>query len=134
MAGYSRLEPNKVHLIHGGIPVIYNRNNKAIHRYTAERGFRAAINTMQTWATRYFRLIQATADRELCEYDLERFGWELDGIETWLAAMRKVLEEAGGERRKQETIDKLLALAESTTFPEEAATARRMAAARKGKT
>lgn len=123
---YNKWDPYEVQMERGN-PVMYNKADTRITAWDAERRFHAAVRTMQTWATRAFRVSAANPDPELREYDLERFGWELDRIETWLGAMRLALAEQSAERREQEKIDKLLALAESSTFPEEADTARRKA-------
>lgn len=128
MAKYNKRDPDKVHVVNGH-PVIYNKVDKPITQWEAERGFKAAVNTMQTWATRAFRLAIATppGDLDLRDYHLEHFEWELDNIAVWIGSMRQALEEAQGKQREQAKIDAMLALAERTTFPEEAATARRMA-------
>jgi hypothetical protein len=111
-----------------GIPVIYNKADNTITSWQAEREFNKAVRTMHTWASRFFRLVAAHPDAELREYELERIGWDLDNIETWVGAMREGLEETRGKQRKQDTIDKLLALAnDPAAFPDEAETARRMA-------
>ena len=129
MPKYSRFDPNKVHMVNGR-PIIYNRVDNPITSWTAERQFKAVISTMHTRASRAFRLAAANPDPELREYELEHLSWELDKIETWLGAMRAAMEEQRGKQREQEKIDKMLALAESTTYPEEAETARRLAARR----
>jgi hypothetical protein len=129
MSYYDKWNPNKVHTEHG-VPVIYNKAGNRIRQWDAERQFKKAVNTMQTWATRFFRLSAAAPDPELRDYHLEHLEWDLDNIESWLGAMREALAEARGVQREQEKIDKLLALAERSTFPEEADTARRMAAER----
>lgn len=126
---YSRWNPNKVHMLNGQ-PVIYNKVDNPIMGYQAERQWKKSIHTMHTWASRYFRLTAAQPDAQLREYELERIDWDLDNIESWLGAMREALENERKGMRKQETIDKIIALAESTTFPGEAETARRMAARR----
>lgn len=126
---YSKYDPNKVHIEHGQ-PVIYNKADNPISQWNAEREFKKAVSTMHTWAVRAFRLAAANPEADMRDYHLEHFEWELDNIETWLAQLRKAMEEARGKQREQETIDKLLALAERTTFPEEADTARQMAARR----
>jgi hypothetical protein len=132
MTKYNRWNPDKVHMEHGQ-PTIYNKVGKPIRVWEAEHQFKKAVNTMQTWATRSFRLSAAAPDPELHDYYLEHLEWDLDSIESWLGAMREALAEARGVQREQEKIDKLLALAERTTFPEEADTARRMAAERQQK-
>lgn len=129
---YSKWDPNKVHMI-GGHPFILNKNDKPISQYEAERQFVKAINTMHTWASRAFKLAAAQPDPELREWELEHLEWKLDNIGVWLGAMREAMEEVRGKQREQDKIDKLLALAESTTFPEEADTARRMAEERQAR-
>jgi hypothetical protein len=137
MTKYSKWDPDKVHMIQGyngrTYPVIYNRNDKPITQYDAEHHFEASINTMHTWAARAFRLAIADTDSEMREYHLEHFEWKLDNIAVWLGSIRQALEEAQGKQREQEKIDKLLALAERTTFPAEAETARRLAAERQAR-
>lgn len=129
---YNKYDPNRVHMEHG-YPVIYNKADNRITQWEAERQFKKAVNTMHTWASRAFKLAAATPDPELRAYNLERFRWEIDEIVTWIGAIREVLRETDDRQHAQETIDKLIALAESTTFPEEADTARRMAAERQAK-
>ena len=130
MTKYSRWNPNRVHFVHG-IPVIYNKADTAITQRDAEQRFKTAVRTMHNWASRAFKLAMATDNSEgLRDYHLEHLEWELDNIAAWLASMRGALEEARGEQREQDKIDAMLALAESTTFREEADTARRMAAER----
>ena len=124
---YNKWDPNKVQTLHGQ-PVIINKAEKPIHQWDAERQFKKAVGTMHTWAVRAFRL--AVADppsNDLRDYHLEHFEWELDNIEIWLGSMREALKEARGQHREQDKIDKILAIAERSTFPEEADTARRMA-------
>lgn len=129
MTKYSKYDPNRVHTLNGH-PVIYNKADKPITQWEAERGFKASVRTMHTWASRAFKLGVAATDPELREYHLENLRWELGNISSWLGSIHQALEEAEGEQREQAKIDALLALAESTTFPEEADTARRMAAER----
>jgi hypothetical protein len=129
MSKYSRWNPNRVYLEHGQ-PTIYNKVDKPIRVWEAERQFKKAVHTMHTWATRSFRLSAAAPDPEMRDYYLRNVEWELGNIAAWLDSMHEVLAEARGKQREQEKIDKLLALAERTTFPEEADTARRMAADR----
>ncbi len=127
MPKYSKWEPNKVHMDHGR-PVIYNKADNAITVWDAENQFEKAINTMHTWASRAFRLAEAEPDPELREYYLENLEWKLEKIETWLGAMNGALEETRGKQRKQDTIDKLMALAnDPAAFPGEAEAALRMA-------
>lgn len=123
---YSKWDPNKVHMLNGH-PIIYNKADNPITQYEAERQFKKAVNTMHTWASRAFKLSAAQTDPELREWELEHLEWELDNIGVWLGAMREAMEEVRGKQRQQDKIDKLLALAESTTFPGEADTARLMA-------
>lgn len=133
MTKYSRWDPNRIHMVNGH-PVIYNKADRPITQWEAERGFDKSIATMHTWASRAFKLAVATDNAdELRDYHLEHFEWKLDNIAVWLGSIREALEEATGKEREQKRIDALLALAESTTFPEEADTARRMATERQAR-
>lgn len=127
---YNKWDPYKVHFIRGQ-PIIYNKADKPLSQWDAEQAFKKAVHTMHTWMTRYFRLTVAQPDEELRKYELEHLEWALDNIDTWAGAMRKALEEARDDGRKKETIDKLIALAERTPFPEEADAARRRIAAKR---
>lgn len=127
---YNKYDPDKVHIINGS-PFIINKADNLITQFNAEQNFKKAIRTMHSWASRAFKLAVAQPDAEIREYDLEHLEWQLDDIQWWLEAMRKALEEQRGKQRKQDTLDKILALAERSPFPEEADTARRMAARRK---
>lgn len=129
MNGYSKWHPFRVHMVNGQ-PVIYNKLNKPIRYWDAQDQFTKAVNTAQTWGLRLLYLAAEIPDTQQRTWVLEQFQWKLTDLSSWVTSMQQALDKARGGVKAQETIDKLLALAESTTFPEEADTARRLAARR----
>ena len=121
---YSKYFPFRVHMEHGR-PVIYNKADNPIYQWDAEQGFKKAVNTMHTWASRAFHLAAATPDPQIREYHLEHFEWELDNIETWLGYLREELQKQSGRLRVEERIA-LLRQVDGRT-PEEAEAFRRKA-------
>lgn len=129
MNGYSKWHPNRVY-IENGRPVIYSKADKAISVSEAGDRFKAALATLTTWGARALTLAAAEPISELRTYHLEDVQWRLNELGAWMRAMQSELDSLRGQQREQETIDKLLALADRTDFPEEADTARRLAAKR----